>query len=56
MTDSGNQLKSDKAVGTFITDIKVDIEKTLPMYLSQMCSQYFDMLKRDISGLLGGLR
>ena len=35
-------------------DTQVDIEKTLPKYLSQKCSQCFDMLKSDISGLLGG--
>ena len=40
---------------TFITDTQVDIEKTLPSYLSQKYSQCFDMLKSDISGLLSSI-
>ena len=35
-------------------DTQVDIKKTLPRYLSQKCSQWFDMLKSDISTLNGG--
>ena len=39
---------------TFIMNTQVDIKKNLLRYLSQKCSQCFDMLKREIFGLLGG--